>query len=82
MEAEPVPIYGAPATPDDYSLPVKIREWNREYGNHSYRDILLIQRLSRFLNQDDVCEVLSVLEKTCPRCWDHNRPCHCKRSAL
>lgn len=37
----------------------------------------LVQELSTILGDDDVIEVLEVLMKICPECWNNIKPCWC-----
>lgn len=78
VEDEPVPIYGAPASPVESPHP-KIKEWNSEFGLNAYKNIKLIRMLKlACFSQEQIVSILEILEKVCPSCWDGTERCQCR----
>ncbi len=74
------PIYASPAMAMiDKPKPLKLKEWNKEYGGMAIKDIYLIKRLKRIgFGELDISLILEVLENICTDCWTASSKCKCK----
>ena len=88
-EAEPVPIYGAPAEVivvaygvapvERFSPTDRMKRWNRDHDQHPFRETRLLRLLGEAgLSGQQIDTVLDCLDDCCPDCWDGGPTCQCR----